>query len=150
MLLNRVADMEIQCKSSAMQYPFYCNSASGSLCTVQVGQVDTHALYNCAVEWCPCKPPLFAALPHIMPAGLYAPHYCTTMGCIAGAGYMGGVKLDDTSHRAHGTKVLTCTSVSSIVARNTDASKKRILFDCSWSLTCCYNHICVFLSFYSR
>ena len=140
--------MEIQCKSSAMQYPFYCNSASGSLCTVQAGQVDTHA----PVQWSGVRANRLC-LPH-------SPTYC-------GPGYMphiiarpwaalqvrviwGGVKLDDTSHRAHGTKVLTCTSVSSIVARNTDASKKRILFDCSWSLTCCYNHICVFLSFYSR
>ena len=111
MLLNRVADMEIQCKSSAMQYPFYCNSASGSLCTVQAGQVDTHALYNCAVEWCPCKPPLFAALPHIMPAGLYAPHYCTTMGCIAGAGYMGGCKVgrhQSSSSRHQGADLHLC------------------------------------------
>ena len=136
--LNRLADMEIQCKSSAMQYPLYCKLPPAPSAQCGGSNTHTHGSHNEApaqwseaqvvvsVQTAPvCHTPLLA--------GLYAPHYCTTMGWrqyIAGAGLYGGaVKLDDTSHRAHGTKVLTCTSISAIGARNTDALKNQILID---------------------
>ena len=124
--------MEIQCKSSAMQYPDYSNTASSSIRSLQAGQVDTHALYNwseaqvvVSVQTAPvCRTPPDNAGRAICPTLLHDHGLHCRCRVIWGA-----VKLGDTSHRAHGTKVLTCTSVSAIVARNTDASQKRILFD---------------------
>ena len=125
--MNRLAaDMEIQWKSSAMHV---FQTAPGSLCTEwRVKCTHTHYTRSSGVKprsWFRANRP---CLPHsqIMLAGLYPPHYCTALHCPQVPGYMGAVNLGDTSHRAQGTKVLTCTLVSPIVATNKSASQNVI------------------------